>query len=341
MFCVECGKEGKIYDGLCSECYLKKKELVRFPEILDVTICGKCGAVRVGKHWVDSTDPEAAVRLSAESAVVSGRDVRDLVLDIALTEKDPRSYYAHVVASFRAGELQASKEFDILVRLKRDTCQRCGKKSGHYYEAIIQLRGSGKSFDSERLENARKYILRRMREISSESRDVFISKEELMHGGYDFYVSSSSAAKGLAREMGKAFSAQVKMTHSISGRKDGRDLTRMTYLVRLPEYEAGDIIEMNGKFFLLRRFEGNNLNLVDLSNWHESNITVGRLSRFEVLGRKTHVFSASVISETDREVRVQDPGTKEIFKLHKPAGYPAGQPVTAVIRTKKRLFLVP
>ena len=341
MFCVECGREGKTYDGLCSECYLKKKQLVSLPKILDVIVCGKCYASRIGKHWADSLDLEDAVRFSVENAIVAEKDVDDVELEITLTEKDPRNYSANVIAAFRAGELRASREFDVLVRLKKDTCQRCGKKSGHYYEAILQLRGSGGSFDSSRLDRARNYFLRRMEKISSESRDAFISREEATHGGYDFYVSLSQVAKGLAREMSKMFGAQVKTTHSIAGRKDGHELTRMTYLIRLPEYDTGDILEINDRYFLLRKFEGNNLDLVDLSNWRESSVTVGRLSRFDVLGRRTHVFSASVVSECDKEIGVRDPETNDVVRIQKPDGYLGGQRVAGVVRTKKGLLLVP
>jgi len=341
MFCVECGREGKTYEGLCSECYLSKKQLIRLPEILDVMICGKCYATRIGKHWVDSLDLEDAVRLSFENALSSDKNVSDVEIDLTLTERDPRNYSAHVAISFCAGDLEASKEFDIPVRLKKDTCQRCGKKSGHYYEAILQLRGSGESFDRSRIERARRYFLQRMEKISSESRDAFVSKEEPIHGGFDFYVSSSSVAKGLAREMGKMFGAQVKTTHSIAGRKDGHELTRMTYLVRLPEYDAGDILGMNGRYFLLRRFEGNNLNLVDLSTWHESNIALGRLTAVEVLHKKTHVFSASVISENNREIYVRDPETRDRVRIQRPDGYPGGQAAIGVVRTKKGFLLVP
>ncbi|MEM2838701.1 MAG: NMD3-related protein [Thermoplasmata archaeon] len=341
MFCVECGREGKTYEGLCSECYLRKKQLIRLPEILDVMICGKCFAAHIGKHWVDSLDLEDAIRLSIENAVSSDKNVSDVEVGLTLNERDPRNYSAHVTVSFRAGELTASRAFDIQVRLKKDTCQRCGKKSGHYYEAILQLRGSGESFDRNRLERARRYFLKRMEKISSESRDAFVSKEEPIHGGFDFYVSSSSVAKGLAREMGKMFGAQVKTTHSIAGRKDGHELTRMTYLVRLPEYDAGDILEMDGRYYLLRRFEGNNLNLVDLRTWHESNVSLGRLAAVEVLHRKTHVFSASVISESDREVCVRDPETQDGVRIQRPEGYPGGQTAIGVVRTKKGLLLVP
>jgi len=341
MFCVECGKEGKTYDGLCSECYLRKRQLVRLPAIIDVTLCSKCYAARIGKHWVDSIDLVEAVRLSLEAALAQDKNVSDVELDVRLTEKDPRIYLATVTVSFRAGELQAQKVFEIPVRLKKDTCQRCGKKSGHYYEAIVQLRGSGGFSDAERLAGARRYFLQRMSRLSSENRDTFISKEEAIHGGFDFYVSSSSAAKSLAREMGKMFGARVKSTHSIAGRKDGRELTRMTYLVRLPEYDAGDILEMDGRYYLLRRFEGNNLYLVDLSNWHETTATVGRLTGIQVLHRKTHVFSASVISESDNEIRVRDPETNECIGIQRPDGYRGGQTAIGIVKTKKGLFLVP
>jgi len=341
MFCVECGKEGKTFEGLCSECYLSRRQLIILPKILDVQVCIHCFDVRIGKHWIDVPDIEDAIHLSIKESVKKEKNVDEIEIEEKLTERDPRNYSAHVVVSFRAGELEGKSEFDIDIRLKKDTCQRCGKKAGHYYEAILQLRGSGKSFRHERIEQVRQYFLNRIKKIGSENREVFISKEEVIHGGSDFYLSSASTAKALAREMSKTYGANVKISHSIAGRKDGQDLVRMTYLVRLPEYEIGDILLLKDRYYLLKGFESNVLHLVDLETWSDSSISVGRFAEPEVLSRKDHVFATSVVSETDAEIQILDPQTLRPVDIRRPNGYQTGQKIVAIVRTKKGIMLVP
>lgn len=341
MFCVECGKEGKTYEGLCEACHLAKRRFVSLPEILDVQVCGDCFAARIGKRWVDALSLEKAIQLSMEESLKRERSVTDARLKVKLTERDSRNYLADVLVHFKAGEFTGEKEFNVNVRLRKDTCQRCGKRSGHYYEAIIQLRGPQRESRTDRLKAAREAIFSKVGKHASQSREVFISKEEKMHGGYDFYLSSSSVAKGVARDLVKAFGATSKSSSSLAGRKDGHDLVRMTYLVRLPDYEPGDILLIDGRYYSLRALEGNSLSLVDLETWQGSSATIGRLTTIETLSREQHVKRAEVLSDTGKELQVLDPETSMPVDIVKPAKLKEKMSSVCIVKTKCGILLVP
>jgi nonsense-mediated mRNA decay protein 3 len=328
MFCVECGKEGETYDGLCAECHLSRRRFVSLPEILDVQVCGECFAVRLRKNWIDTLSIEKAVQMGLEDSLGKDKSVSETRLKTVLTQRDLRNYLANVTVQFKAGTFSASKDFVVSVRLKKDTCQRCGKKSGHYYEAIIQLRAPSTDSGTGRLERAR-------------SRSIFISKEEKVPGGYDFYLSSSTTAKAIARDLTKAFGASSKTSNSMAGRKDGQDLTRMTYLVRIPAYEAGDIFSMDGGFYLLRSFEGNTLSFTDLETWQETKVAFGRLPEFEVLDRKNNVRQADVISDSGSELQILDPETLTPAEIVKPKKFGNAKQSVSIIKTKRGILLVP
>ncbi|UCF08288.1 MAG: hypothetical protein JSW28_00950, partial [Thermoplasmata archaeon] len=51
MFCVECGREDELYQGLCRDCYLSKHRFITIPKTIDAEICPHCGARRKGKKW--------------------------------------------------------------------------------------------------------------------------------------------------------------------------------------------------------------------------------------------------------------------------------------------------
>jgi 60S ribosomal export protein NMD3 len=341
MFCVECGKEGETYDGLCAECHLSRRRFVSLPEVLDVQICGECFAVRLRKNWIDALSIEKAVQMGLEDSLEKDKSVTETQVKAVLTQRDLRNYLANVTVHFKAGTFSASKNFVVNVRLKKDTCQRCGKKSGHYYEAIIQLRAPSSDSGVDRIEQARSIVLSRIEKLGGQSRNIFISKEEKVQGGYDFYVSSSTTAKAIARDLTKAFGASAKTSNSMAGRKDGQDLTRMTYLVRIPDYEAGDIFSMDGGFYLLRSFEGNTLSFIDLKTWQENKVTFGRLSEFEVLDRKTHVKQADVISDRGNEIQILDPETLRPVDIVKPQKFSNAKQSVSIIKTKRGILLVP
>ncbi|HUW43160.1 MAG TPA: NMD3-related protein [Thermoplasmata archaeon] len=341
MFCVECGKEGETYDGLCAECHLARRRFVSLPEILDVQVCGECFAVRLGKKWIDALSIEKAVQMGLEDSLEKEKSVSEVRLKTVLTQRDPRNYLANVTAQFKAGTFSASKDFVVNVRLKKDTCQRCGKKSGHYYEAIIQLRAPSTESGAGRIEQARGIVLSRVRKMGEQSRNIFISKEEKVQGGYDFYLSSSTTAKAIARDLTKAFGASSKTSNSMAGRKDGQDLSRMTYLVRIPDYEPGDIFSMDGGFYLLRSIEGNTLAFTDLETWQETKVAFGRLPEFETFDRKNHVKQADVISDLGNELQILDPETLRPVEVVKPKKFGNAKQSVSIVKTKRGILLVP
>ncbi|MDH4122553.1 MAG: NMD3-related protein [Thermoplasmata archaeon] len=339
MFCVECGKEGMTYGGLCGECYLSRKRPVTLPPVLDVQICGACFAVHIGKSWIDSLSIDEAVRLSLDASLKKEKNVSDVKLETKLVERDPRNYLADVRISFRIEDLEGAIDKRIEIRLKKDTCTRCGKKSGHYYEAIIQLRGHEK--DKKRIERARKEILSRIDAIGSSNREIFISKEERKHGGYDFFLSSSQTAKSVSREMMKAFGATMKSSPAVGGRKDGHDLVRMTYLVRLPDYDEGDVVTFGGRAYLVRSIEAKSVNLFDLSIWQETKVPKSRIRASEVLHREESVHSTSVIVEADDTIQIIDPSSMKPVEVKKPDNFRLEGSTVSIIRTKLGTFLLP
>jgi nonsense-mediated mRNA decay protein 3 len=339
MFCVECGKEGETYDGLCASCHLARRHFVSLPEIVDVQVCSSCFAARIGKNWVDAISIEDAIRRTIVASLEKEKSVTEAEIILSLRERDTRNYLADATVKFTTGNFTAEKSFQINVRLKRDTCQRCGKKSGHYYEAIIQLRGPHEG--SKRVLAAREDVVSRVDKLGAKSRSVFISKEERMHGGYDFYLSSASVAKALAKDLSDRFGATSKISSSLVGKKDGKELVRMTYLVRLPEYEAGDILLVDKRLYLLRSIEGNTLWLTDLSNWQDSATTLGRLSEIEIARHAGEILEAQVISDKEGELQILDPEDNCPVEVVKPKRFAGRTGVVRIVKTKNGILLVP
>src|SRR5437660_494332 len=67
MFCVECGTEGPVYEGLCAKCFRKKYPVVQPIELLDIARCESCGSYRLRSGW-SKVDRELAKGLAREIA---------------------------------------------------------------------------------------------------------------------------------------------------------------------------------------------------------------------------------------------------------------------------------
>src|SRR5437879_11939730 len=51
MFCVECGADGPVYEGLCANCFRKRYPVVKPVEFLDLARCESCGSFRLRSGW--------------------------------------------------------------------------------------------------------------------------------------------------------------------------------------------------------------------------------------------------------------------------------------------------
>src|SRR5439155_173817 len=149
MFCVECGAEGPVYEGLCANCFRKRHPIVAPVEFVDVPRCQSCGSYRLRSGWTKAD--------------------RDLVIPQLLREAMPP-----------------------LAR--------------------------------------------------SEDPEAFVSRIEEVHGGLDCYVSTNALAKGLARDLAGAFGGTVTASPKLFGQRQGREVYRVTALVRLPAFQKGDVV---------------------------------------------------------------------------------------------------
>jgi len=124
----------------------------------------------------------------------------------------------------------------VSVRTVHRTCTDCSRRSGRYYTAIVQLRGGA----DDRREKA---VPRRARlaeiwdaivgEARSDWRGALSWREELPEG-WDIYFTETLAARSIARLARQRFGASLTESASLFGRKDGRDVYRVTFCLRFP-----------------------------------------------------------------------------------------------------------
>jgi len=146
---------------------------------------------------------------------------------------DEKAVKVHIrVDAVVKGE-SVSREHDAMVRIKKESCDRCSRIAGNYYAAIVQVRAEGR-FPTEKERSKSKEIAQDViRRVQKSDRMAFISNIKELKEGIDIYVGSTSVGKQISKaivtELGGRFSESAKLV----GRKNGKDQYRVSYAVRL------------------------------------------------------------------------------------------------------------
>ena len=203
--CVKCGiseKEIPFSGPFCIKC---RPLNIKCPKHIEFIRCSKCGRVRLKGNWVKADE----AKLSEE------------VISKCKGEFISGSYdFRKQEATFFVGD--RTRMFPVKERIKasvlKNICPDCSRKSGGYFEGIIQLRGSKgkvkKAF----------WMMKKML-----AKKTFITKEEEKKEGLDIYVGSSKAVVEMLAELG----LRARISKKLAGQKEGKRLYRTTFLIRL------------------------------------------------------------------------------------------------------------
>ncbi|HXW66948.1 MAG TPA: 60S ribosomal export protein NMD3 [Thermoplasmata archaeon] len=236
-FCVVCGATGRdLLDGVCAECAADRAVLVRAPERAVVVICPHCGARRVGARWERSG---ASPLLTAEDLtpllkVHPEAGVRTVHWEETSAAGTVRELTGRARVRFRGTEREVS--VPLSVRTEHHTCPECSRKSGRFYTALVQLRGGGER-SKEKAPALRARLEHVWQRVLSESRADWrraVSWQEGLPEGWDVFFTDTLAARAIARLAKQRFGARVTESASLFGRKDGRDIYRVTFCLRFP-----------------------------------------------------------------------------------------------------------
>ncbi len=314
MFCVRCGREGPTYESLCVTCFLENNRFTSVPDHVDLVECAHCDEFLIGGKWNEFSLVEDAVKDAATKSIILRKGARIEDIKTEVRPQDSRNFLVSIDAKVKYLDLQVDEHLETVVRLKGGVCPRCSKIMGSYYESILQVRTRGRKFSDDEKEQILSEIEARVDNASKNSRDMFISKVEDIHGGLDIYLSSNSLGKSLSREIADKYGAEVKESSSLLGQKDGKEIFRVTYLVRLPSYKVGDIIVQANRPYLIGGIGSRGTRLIDLRTHESMNINNADLRSVQVIGNMDETLEAVVLTESEKELEVMDP------RNFKPAG---------------------
>ena len=340
-FCVKCGKETEgTIDGLCTECFLDGRKLISLPHHVDLKICANCGDFGTGESWA-TKDMRTAIEDAAVNSLVAVKEARVAGLEASSTEQEPFTHVVRVDAVLDINGCITEDSASTLVRLKNTVCKRCSRQLGNYYEAILQIRASSKETSDKVMREALNRVENLVDTHSVSNRQMFITKTEEVQGGIDIYLSSISLGKAAAKDLSDAYFAETKEAFKLVGQKDdGQNMFRITYLVRLPDFHAGDVILFEGRYFKLVRVSGGGAKVVDLMNFRERSIKRSDMPSIKVHVRSEDLQEAVVVNRTGEEIQVLHPSNYSTVDLNVPSGAEISE-TAKVVEIDDVLYFVP
>ena len=272
MKCASCGKESEW--TVCGRCLAKRESLVYLPPVITLIRCPKCKFFKVHGKFVNLEfnkalwdEIERRVRIHEEFIIKNFEIIGD------------GHFYTYIISGeVRNDNIEFNGNFEV--RINKELCIKCSRESGGYYEAIIQLRADNRKLRKHEVDSTIK-IIHEMLEKEIENQKAFLTKVEERKEGFDFYLGDSKIAKKVARKISNLYGAKIVESKKLAGKRDGVDFYRVTYLVRFPEFEKGDVVFERGRYILVTNVKKG----IDILSGEKVNLNEGEvIAKFEELG---------------------------------------------------------
>jgi nonsense-mediated mRNA decay protein 3 len=322
--CPKCGREcSKLFDSVCKDCFFETFKLFELPLVLHVRMCSSCGAYFHRSRWEDIGNIEDVVLKAVENVLFINNEAGDVEIYLEPREITPYIYMvrAEVDAIVREEPIHAEAETEV--RIQRTACDMCSRESGGYFEAIIQIRASGR-FPTEEEEKRCSAIAREAMESMKKKGDrlAFISYFQEQKEGLDLYMGSMNASRQVSRLIVSELGGNFSESPTLVGMKDGKNLYRITFAVRLPEFRPGDVVRFRGKIIQIKS-SGKKVNGISLEDGSRFLSTPEELKGSEKLASIKDAVLTVLVSIEENAILVLDPETYETVAVKKPVSFNA------------------
>jgi nonsense-mediated mRNA decay protein 3 len=341
MFCVECGIEGPIFkEGVCISCYLKTHTFTKGPKVIGQPICTHCGSYKYKNTWTSDLFGDV-IRRRIKNTFQISRELKKIDINTECKEtKEGMSCKVYIYGFLDDAEI--TEEHEILVRLKKTVCDVCSKRFGGYHEAIVQIRKDKRELTKKELEDIIMVVENLVKDLQSKgNRGLFITDMGEEHRGLDFYISEKGPSLIIAKKIQEQYGGTIKQSSKNIGMKDGKQIYRMTYLIRLPSLKKGDFIKHNNSFFNIVSVHGNKVKMTDLANWKETTVDLKTIQKVNKIDGEELVKEMILVSQTIDELQFMDPDTYKIQTIKKPKQITLKTEKINILRTEKQIFLIP
>ncbi len=322
------------------ECFLKDRTLVSLPDHVDLSTCTSCGQFLWHGEY-QAMAPEKAISLAAKSALSCIREGKVVKVNAVIEPRDTYNYAVTLQCKVAISDFETDAGASTIVRIKNTVCKICSRRTGNYYEAILQVRTSEKTLSPALQDEVLKRIEDFVDYTATTNPNAFITKMEIVPGGVDVYLSMIALGRELVKLLGDQYCAETDESSKLVGQtRDGVEMYRVSYLVRLPEFHLGDIVRYGKKYYLLTRISNNGGKLKSLTNFQETPVRRANMPELKVYLKASDLEVADVISKAYGEIQVMDPSNYSMKDLLVPKDAEIGETVK-IARIDGILYYVP
>ena len=311
MLCILCGKEEATEGRLCRSCLASTISL-SVPEFMDITQCPKCGSVMIGKSWYRGDLVPRIAKALRKIIVLNNPGFR---LEITSVKEDIDNGNVSAHLKIFNGETLL-REDDVVIKLKitKNSCPTCNRVSGSYYESILQVRTFSHEV-TDVIGEIEQFATNFVQSVEGSSPTSFISKVVHQREGVDIFLGKRSDAMKLSKIIMDRYFSNLKVSKSLAGMKEGNEIYRYTYSIRIFNLKLGSIIESRSQKFVITGIHPQTLYVLDPRNMKRS-----VLKRSDVFDENWKIIDPSgnlkkfiVLSSGHGEIEIMDSVT---FKTH-------------------------
>jgi len=306
--CPRCGRPSED-GGVCPECRAADVRLLSCNPYVTAVYCPVCGSQKRGNTWSDLEVPrEDLITELAVSAVTIHQDARDA--RVTIQSEDPTSNRTTCTVEVEATlyGVPVKETCRTEIRWQKESCDRCSRISGGYYAGIVQVRATDRKINAYERRVATN-IAEQTEESLQQSGDrlSFISDLDDSRDGLDITVGTQHLGQEIAKQVTGALGGRFTTHPKLVGEKDGKGLYRITYSVRLPYHQKGDVVVSRGRYYEVREIEGRRLGVFDLQNGTPLTLRTDDVER--LIGNVREARSALVVFVQPGVVGLMDPDT--------------------------------
>lgn len=333
--CPSCGESSY---GVCERCLARGRTIAAMPRFLSIQVCPTCSDHFFKGRWMNE-DTNHAIANAVEEALKI--DVEEAAFTIVLDQISPTIIHARIEINVSEAE-GPHESFDVDVRVNRVACDRCSRISGGYYESKVQIRADHRTPERAELERALEIAARTIDLTLKEDRLAFIAKTIWLREGLDLYIGTVKAAKRIVRTLLKEMGGNFSDSAQLIGRRDGKDVYRVTFVVRLPEFPTGAIVSSQQRVYEICSTTSTK-NAVDLETGHRTALSAKDLRNAELVGTRSDARRTVLVAIDADEVHLLDPETYITLTIKKPPHIrkeDEGKEIR-VVKTQEGVFILP
>ncbi|HNT06908.1 60S ribosomal export protein NMD3 [Methanoculleus sp.] len=305
--CPRCGQPTE--EGLCPQCRAADTRLLACEPRVTAVYCPVCDSQRRGKTWSDLRMPrEDLIAEMAIAATSIHEDAKDIRVAVRSAETGPNRTTCTVDVEGTLYSVPVHGTCEVEILWQKEACDRCSRISGGYYEGNVQVRATDRKINAYERSVAAS-IADQAEESLQQAGDrlSFVSELEGSRDGVDITVGSQHLGQEIARMITGALGGRYTTHPKLVGEKDGKALYRVTYSIRLPFYQKGDVVVSHGGYFEVRDIDGRRLRVFDLATGATRTLAEDEVER--LIGNVREAESALVVFTQPDIVGLMDPKT--------------------------------